>query len=938
MANRQISPVSYRQFDVQPNLAEGLLSVAREGGDLERKVAMGLARLADEFSRRADREAMLAGQRAGARDALAGAPEAGRVTGGQVTGTASTNGQAGHVAGAQGGVRVEVNGRLPAGMRNNNPGNIKFTGTGAFPGVVGPSVNRDQGDPQAVFATPEAGMSAMYALAKRKYDGGKRSTNQLIAGNMGWTPGNSQAAANVARTMGIGPNDDINMNDPAMAASFMRALMLQEHGAASRLYTDEQIKAAIGGGAASAPAAGREYGAMPSAASVGPVSVTPVREPVTIEPGKAGTWRPTGRDTVYGRAYDVSGTRTYLEMLDLAMEENQTAIFDAYKDDPAGLEKALDEGLTADLRDNVFEEIAPEYTVAWRKKAARLVSRAQSAAREREEAQNRMDFLGRVEDLENRKSQRLAGFDPGDPAAADDLAGLQASIDAHWESAAARGIVSPAEAEKYRRASRSDTTVGFYTAQAARLPADDIKGMRAAMTADYAAGKLAGVSADDWERIDKGLKAAESARRTQDEKADADLRRRGDEIAKRVGRGLPVAPQDIARLQLDARTAPNGQEIVSSTLLRLRVAEAIRTQPIGVIERNVKTLVGETATAEDIDFARKAIADHRADLRSDPLGVAERFGVLPVSDGLPLDGDIDPGAVSSAFSERMHAAKAAAAHFGVTPKFFRPGEAERIEAVLKADPARGLDLAAGLVDAAGGDADGILAELGGAAPALSLSGGLIAAGGNRQAALDLIAGFGKTPDGKDYPDMPVTKRVPDAQRLASAALAFAPAEVNRLDRAAAAIARKRLYEAGIDPKKEDAKPVYERAYQEAAGATFAGDVQFGGFADYAPPGWWYGKGRVLVPPSIRADRLPDVVEALTDGDLGGVKGKNGKAWSARDFRTAMPVAVKGGFAFARGDIARGAPLFIADEKGDPIVLDLAGLRSVLEPRVPGAYR
>lgn len=135
---------------------------------------------------------------------------------------------------------------LPAGMRNNNPGNIKFVGQ-KVPGIVGPSVNTDQGDPQAVFATPEAGMNAMFQLAKRKYDGGKRTTNDLIAGNMGWTPGNYDAAANVARSMGIKPTDDINMNDPQMAAKFLRGLIIQEHGKSGALYPEQMILSSIGG-------------------------------------------------------------------------------------------------------------------------------------------------------------------------------------------------------------------------------------------------------------------------------------------------------------------------------------------------------------------------------------------------------------------------------------------------------------------------------------------------------------------------------------------------------------------------------------------------------------------------------------------------------------------------------------------------------------------
>lgn len=135
---------------------------------------------------------------------------------------------------------------LPAGMRNNNPGNIKFVGQ-KVPGIVGPSVNTDQGDPQAVFATPEAGMNAMYQLALRKYNGGKTTANKLIAGNMGWTPGNTQAAANVAASMGLSPDDDINLNDPAMAAKFLRGLIIQEHGKSGALYPESMILSAITG-------------------------------------------------------------------------------------------------------------------------------------------------------------------------------------------------------------------------------------------------------------------------------------------------------------------------------------------------------------------------------------------------------------------------------------------------------------------------------------------------------------------------------------------------------------------------------------------------------------------------------------------------------------------------------------------------------------------
>ena len=136
----------------------------------------------------------------------------------------------------------------PMGMGNNNPLNIKYY-SGAektYSGLLGPSSNTDQGDPQMKFATPEAGWNAAYSLLNKKYGSGMTTPNQIIAGQGGWTPGNKQAALNVAKAAGIGPDDDINFSDPAKAQVFMRALVMQEQGAAGKAYPDAMIASVIG--------------------------------------------------------------------------------------------------------------------------------------------------------------------------------------------------------------------------------------------------------------------------------------------------------------------------------------------------------------------------------------------------------------------------------------------------------------------------------------------------------------------------------------------------------------------------------------------------------------------------------------------------------------------------------------------------------------------
>ena len=129
--------------------------------------------------------------------------------------------------------------RLPLGMRVNNPGNIKYFRGLNYPGMLGPSQHTDQGDPQMTFDTPQSGMNAASSLALRKYKGGMRTPMDIVSGKKGWTPGNVVAAQNIARSMGISPNDDLGLDDPKRLATFLRALTRQEHGGASGLYGDD---------------------------------------------------------------------------------------------------------------------------------------------------------------------------------------------------------------------------------------------------------------------------------------------------------------------------------------------------------------------------------------------------------------------------------------------------------------------------------------------------------------------------------------------------------------------------------------------------------------------------------------------------------------------------------------------------------------------------
>jgi hypothetical protein len=202
--------------------------------------------------------------------------------------------------------------RLPLGMRVNNPGNIKYNPKLGYAGMLGPSSHTDQGDPQMTFDTPQSGMNAMASLVRTKYKRGQTTPMSIIAGNSGWTPGNTQAAANVARTMGIDPNEDLGLDDPERMTKFLKALTLQEHGASSSLYGDDIYKNAVSnGGGAPVPymtqalnAAATIPTAQPVAGTTGTMGKLPDFGPIPSERRRAMA------EALYGQSFRTASSAT----------------------------------------------------------------------------------------------------------------------------------------------------------------------------------------------------------------------------------------------------------------------------------------------------------------------------------------------------------------------------------------------------------------------------------------------------------------------------------------------------------------------------------------------------------------------------------------------------------------------------------------------------
>ncbi len=139
--------------------------------------------------------------------------------------------------------------KIPAGMKNNNPFNIKWTNSNFQKSIlvdaVGPSQNRDQWDPQVVFKSPEAWMASWIRLLLHRHNSNwLKTVHDLIASLPYWwtqdgTSGNrlwTNAANEIAQRMGVGVHNLVNLNDKVVLSSFVKELLSQEQGNASKIY------------------------------------------------------------------------------------------------------------------------------------------------------------------------------------------------------------------------------------------------------------------------------------------------------------------------------------------------------------------------------------------------------------------------------------------------------------------------------------------------------------------------------------------------------------------------------------------------------------------------------------------------------------------------------------------------------------------------------
>ena len=511
MANQRVESVSYRKFQVDPLLADGLLGVERDDGGLQRRVAAAFDRLGARAGQVGDLLAEQEGTAAGLAAGLAGAP-AGATIEGSLPAAAAVggNGSAPASTAASGDLTTRAryvrNGLIERGL--SPVAAAAAAGHGRQESTLRPDgPDGDAGTSSGIWQWRNERRAALQNFASKR-GGNWRDTDMQMdffvhelqtREKRAWT-GLQRAGTLEAATealMHFERPQGYSVRNPRGG-----------HGWENRLAY-AQWAAALGGGSSAPQAASAAVtalgtgGAAPAPAPAPAPAGAPAEASVEISgPGPAG-FRPTGGFTIRDRAYDRAGTRTYLERLDATMRADLDSVFNKFGEDPAALETGLQALRTVHREDHVFPEIAADYETAFERMAQPYRRQAMADQKRRQEIDTRLEFLERTTEFEEGKARLIETFDASNEDAGAALASAQQAVDAHYDSAVARGVMDADDAFKAKARSRREAAVGFYGKQGAALAApEDVAALRETMRQDFVDGTLAGVDADGWGAIE----------------------------------------------------------------------------------------------------------------------------------------------------------------------------------------------------------------------------------------------------------------------------------------------------------------------------------------------------------------------------------------------------------------------------------------------------
>jgi hypothetical protein len=487
----------------------------------------------------------------------------------------------------------------------------------------------------------------------------------------------------------------------------------------------------------------------------------------------------------------------------------------------------------------------------------------------------------------------------------------------------------------------SQDFVGIWGEKVARLGGGDAgTGPRAPSSPDTYTGPYRHLTAEDRLKHATAARAAlkqEAAEVAQDVRAFESIAEQGfapkpgqmDALRKRVESGA------------DAETRQSfmqAEQIVTwQNAARMATPEELDIFVRSETERLRKG--GATAfDAKRVAMADKLLTNMRAGLKSDPLGWADRVGLVAVQ---PVDFST-PETAQASLGLRVKQAEAVAERYGLEPKYLREDEKQKLTAAIEAGGEQALDTAAKIAASAGDHAPAILSEISKNSPTAAILGGMVTETGMSAAARDAADGIALR---KEAGFQTVA---PSKKESRSAVTAELGASLSGMPQAETAVidAANAIYEVRARKQQltEYDAGVWQQALREVVGERKIDGKTYGGVVDADPS--WRGGRRIIIPPFVAQDGWRDVIEATSMQDLwqsglGVPSGGDGQPVSINRVKGAILVQSGNG----RYMLSLGNPDLPGEEKwimrqdapSEPYEIDLYRLRPILQPRRPELF-
>ncbi len=448
--------------------------------------------------------------------------------------------------------------------------------------------------------------------------------------------------------------------------------------------------------------------------------------------------------------------------------------------------------------------------------------------------------------------------------------------------------------------------------------------------------------------MERGLRVATSQAEAVQRAALSDI----EDKRKQIVDGVDVSAQDWAQLnaKYGVSTDPAIRDAFAQTGAQRAMLAGFRGRPPQEIEAQIAGMNAELSKGGDPariqmrDVAQKYLDAYASERARDPIGRAAREGFVAQVPALDAS---TPDALAKSLAMRAPIAEQAAKGLGLKDAtYLRPEE----RAAFKTLAAKGgpdmVQAAGAVARTLGPRLDGFLREVDGEAPKFAFAARLSAMGGDEGFLADFaerqrLANDPTTSRDLELPAQGAADKI--ANDVYGDALSAVPQFAAGARWGARSTFETRMKREGHDKtlSSSPARLAYERTLQEAIGAHFKGETQYGGVT--AVKTGWFSSQRVLVPLGMRADRVGDALKSLTDADLKAlptppVYGDGATAVPAEAIRSGNFVSIAPGvYRVALGDPKSSDPKWVATSGGKPFVLSLNALKDRLKQRLPDAY-